>query len=345
MNSAPSPNSESTFQIMNSESKLFTLKFCASSAKLGISINNNYSMFLSYKVSFNLEELHKLNKFFRQFDTIEEIYDFIINIENIEEKISIITEEKYINLKFTLPSISKKQTNTEITFVVPPIEVKESDLILKLCEKVEKIDILEKKVKYLFSMMGKNEKDFYIYEDCEKKIHQNIKKLDSKIITPDDFIIVSFGIKEKLNKMIKDVKLLYRSSRDGDSTQFHTKCDGKENTVTFVKSKNGRKFGGFANKAFHSSNGWISDPNAFVFSLDLKECYYYNNVGNMIYGSSSYGPLWGSGHDLYLASGCMSNTTSTTNQESFDYKNRVNALSGSTNFQVEDCESYELIFE
>ena len=108
MNSAPSPESESTFQIMNSERKLFTLKFYVKSSKLEICISNNYSMYLSYKVSLNVEELHKLNKFFRQFDTVEEIYDFIVNIENAEEKMSIATEDKYINLKITLPNASKK---------------------------------------------------------------------------------------------------------------------------------------------------------------------------------------------------------------------------------------------
>ena len=70
----------------------------------------------------------------------------------------------------------------------------------------------------------------------------------------------------------------------------------------------------------------------------------------MIYGSSSYGPLWGYGSgndlfDLYLASGCLNNTTSTSNQQSFNYLNRVNALTGSSNFQAEDYETYELILE
>ena len=170
------------------------------------------------------------------------------------------------------------------------------------------------------------------------------KNFNTKILVPDDFVTVLTGVKVKLNKTIKDAKLLYRCSKDGDSNQFHSKCDGKKNTVTFVKSKNGRKFGGFANEAFHSNNSWISDTNAFVFSLDLKECYYYKG-NNMIYGSNSYGPLWGNGHDLYLASGCMSNTTSQTVQNSFDYKSRVNALSGASNFQVEEIESYELILE
>ena len=65
----------------------------------------------------------------------------------------------------------------------------------------------------------------------------------------------------------------------------------------------------------------------------------------MIYGSSSYGPLWGAGHDLYLASGCLSNTTSQTNQNFFEFNGETNALSGGKNFQAEDYETYELILE
>ena len=189
--------------------------------------------------------------------------------------------------------------------------------------------------------IGKTEKDFKLYEELRLSI------AESKIVAPEDFLTVQIGIKEKLNKTIKEAKLLYRASRDGDSTQFHSKCDGIENTVTFVKSKNGRKFGGFANKAFNSSDNWISDPNCFVFSLFHKECYYYNN-GYMIYGSSNYGPTWGhvnNGNDLYMASGCLNNTTSQTNQRSFDYKGKSNALSGGTSFQAEDYETYQLILE
>ena len=189
--------------------------------------------------------------------------------------------------------------------------------------------------------MGITEEDFKVFEDAYEKLPIR----ESKIVTPEDFATVQIGIKEKLNKTIKGAKLLYRASRDGDnSNQFHSKCDGIENTVTFVKSKNGRKFGGFANKAFNSSGNWISDPNCFVFSLLHKECYYYNK-GYMIHGGSSYGPIWGSGHDLYMASGCLSNTSSQTNQSSFDYKGKSNALSGSSNFQAEDYETYQLILE
>lgn len=348
MDSNPAPDLQNckTFKIATSDDKSYSLKFSVKSEKIEIYISNNNSIYLSYKASFTIDELHKLNKYFRQFDTINEAYDFLINIEKIEEIINIKVEDKFINLKLSLPHISKAKTQIEINFIIPVVEIKESDLIIKLCEKTEKIDVLEKKINYIFSILRKTEKNFKDYEIMSK----NIKNIESYIVTIDDFATVQIGIREKLNKTIKEAKLLYRASRDGDySTQFHSKCDGKKNTVTFVQAKNGRKFGGFANQAFNSNKGWISDPNCFVFSLFYNECYYYNNNGYMIYGNSSYGPLWGSGSgydfDLYLPSGCLNNTTSTSKQNSFNYLNRVNALTGSGGFQAEDYETYELVLE
>jgi hypothetical protein len=348
MESAPSANYSLKIK---SDNKTYDLKFAIKSDKLDISISNNSSISLSFNAAFTFDELLKLNRYFRQFDTILEIYNFIVNLENIEELIDIKVENKFINLKISIPSVLKNKANNEIIFVLPAVQIKESELIVKLCQEVEKINILEKKINYIFLCIGKTEEDFKTYEETVEKLPQNLKHLstvmESRIVSPEDFATVQIGIKEKLNKTIKGAKLLYRASRDGDKNQFHSKCDGIENTVTFVKAKNGRKFGGFANKAFNSSNQWISDPNCFVFSLLHKECYYYNNNGNMICGNSSYGPLWGggSGHDLYLASGCLNNTTSTTNQNSFDYKGKSNALSGGTSFQAEDYETYQLILE
>ena len=348
MESAPSANYSLKIK---SDNKTYDLQFAIKSDKLDISISNNSSISLSFNAAFTFDELSKLNRYFRQFDTVLEIYNFIVNLENIEELISIKVENKFINLKISIPSVLKNNANNEIIFVLPAVQIKESELIVKLCQEVEKINILEKKINYIFLCIGKTEEDFKTYEETVEKLPQNLKNLtnvwESKIVNPVDFATVQIGIKEKLNKTIKGAKLLYRASRDGDKNQFHSKCDGIGNTVTFVKAKNGRKFGGFANKTFNSSDKWISDPNCFVFSLFHKECYYYNNNGYMIYGSSSYGPLWGggSGHDLYLANGCLNNTKSKTVQSSFDYKGKSNALSGSSNFQAEDYETYQLILE
>ena len=346
MESAPSANYSLK---INSKNKSYNLKLSIKSEKLDLSLSEESSIGLSYNASFTFDELLKLNRYFRQFDSILEIYNFIVNLDKIEELITIEAENKFINLKISIPGVTKNKMSNDIIFVLPAVKIKESELIVKLCQEVEKINILEKKINYIFMCIGKSEEDFKAFEDIYEKLPKTLKHLsnvwESKIVTPEDFVTVQIGIKEKLNKKIKGAKLLYRASRDGDSTQFHSKCDGIENTVTFVKSKNGRKFGGFANNAFNTSNNYISDPNCFVFSLLYKECYYYNNKGNMIYGYSSCGPAWGAGHDLYMASGCLNNTSSSTVQSSFDYKGKSNTLSGSSSFQAEDYETYQLILE
>ena len=67
MSSAPSPNMSKTFslQIVNSDKKLYTLKLSVISNKLEIYIANDDFLALSYKASFQIEDLCKLNRFFR----------------------------------------------------------------------------------------------------------------------------------------------------------------------------------------------------------------------------------------------------------------------------------------
>ena len=199
-------------------------------------------------------------------------------------------------------------------------------------------------------MFRNDRKSFFLFQDFISNFDKSkIEKSD--LVTFEDFIVISSGISNQLNKSIKEIKLLYRTSIDGDlGKKFHSKCDGVKNTVTFIKTINGKRFGGFAHKEWNSNGGWITDKNAFVFSLDFNECYYYNNNGYNIYGNSSYGPCWGYNgnynyYDILLSNRCLSNTSSMTYQNSFNYNGRSNALSGTNNFQVKDYEFYELILE
>ena len=66
--------------------------------------------------------------------------------------------------------------------------------------------------------------------------------------------------------------LKYRASRDGfKASDFHKKCDGIGNTLTVIQAKSGNIFGGFAEKEWHSSSGFVEDPKAFIISLINKE--------------------------------------------------------------------------
>ena len=65
MSSTPSSNTNKSFslQIINSEEKSYTWKLSVVSNKLEIYISNDNFLSLSYKASFQIEDLNKLNNF------------------------------------------------------------------------------------------------------------------------------------------------------------------------------------------------------------------------------------------------------------------------------------------
>ena len=212
MDSAPKPNTKkyNSFKITNSQQQSFTIKFSLIENKYEILITCDSFLALSYKVSLEVNELKKINKFFRQFDTIDEIYEFINGIENLKEKINIQIEDKFLKLNISLPIISKANVNNNIQIILPEMELKEGDLIVKLCEKVNQIDILESKINYLFICLGKSEKDFISFQEFKNNFSLGKINIDSKIInTIDDLFFISIGIKEKLKKTIKDIKKIW----------------------------------------------------------------------------------------------------------------------------------------
>ena len=169
------------------------------------------------------------------------------------------------------------------------------------------------------------------------------KKMISKWIDPEKII--------KFN-------LLFTTNVDGDSSStFHQYCDGIFPTVTVILDTSGRRFGGFSTQSWGQSaagGSYCRAFGSFIFNLSNKHKYdlldTINSCGkNSIYRNNSYGPTFGSSHDLYLASGCKSNTSSycyKTSSSSYDTgNNNLLGNGGQTTFQVSHYEVYSVIFE
>ena len=151
-----------------------------------------------------------------------------------------------------------------------------------------------------------------------EKISQNVEQLNLKFDSHDWFFklewekrygIVSnsnlIGSVENLDwiltqTMKKDrvvsVTNLYNSEEHGFYRQdFHDLVDGRGPQLTLMRSKAGKVFGGFTMK--HWKTPWVvgyeKDPEAFLFSLDLKKKYRIKNSQQAIYVSGSYGPIFG----------------------------------------------------
>ena len=131
----------------------------------------------------------------------------------------------------------------------------------------------------------------------------------------NDSLILTHRECRSLKEMTKVSRenLLFRATRDGFTAQaFHTRCDGKRNTITIIKNNLNHVFGGYASSSQNSSNHSINDPNAFIFSLrragvSFRDKFTVKETQNALYGGSDCGPIFGGGCDIYILN--QSNTT------------------------------------
>jgi hypothetical protein len=150
--------------------------------------------------------------------------------------------------------------------------------------------------------------------------------------------------------------LKYRASRDGfKSTDFHSHCDGISNTLTVIKAKSGNVFGGFTEQEWNSDCEWITDPNAFIFSLVNKEEKPFKVLCSneqAICCNSDYGPCFG-GEGDYIKDICIRTNANICKHNScnFGYSyhhpdylketdKAMNILAGSYKFETVEIEVY-----
>ena len=171
--------------------------------------------------------------------------------------------------------------------------------------------------------------------------------LDSVIIENfEEFNLLYDRLKK--NGHVINFKLLYRKSIDGKSANdFHKKCDGKSNTLILIKTKSGRRFGGFTEAEWDNYSKFKNYKKGFVFSIDNNEIYHNSKGDYNIYCYNNIGPSFRGGpHDFTI-----SNYANMTDQ-SFEYiydkyiKNeRKYVLEGNKNFYVKDYEVYQIELE
>ena len=300
-----------------------------------------------YEGVFNLDNFYKFHKFFRQFDSIEEIFDFLKNI-GLEKITTLIYEKDLIKIKISIPSLIKnKPTNDIILLLVKKDVHSNSNVLLEnLIEKIKEIDILKKKVDYLYNYLDIKEFDIdSMNKFCQLSI-QIFNAINSKIFkSHNEISFINQGISKSLNKSIQKMELIYRASRDGDSSKnFHKICDGKSCTLTIIKTSVGKRFGGFTLGEWSSEHCYIRDDKAFLFSIDDRDFYFIKKEQSeyAIICDKNYGPAFGKGPDFYISSNCRNNS-SYIKQESYDYKGKTDCLVESKKFSATDYEVYQII--
>lgn len=152
--------------------------------------------------------------------------------------------------------------------------------------------------------------------------------------------------------------LLYRANEHGfGAKDFHLRCDNIPKTLTIIQSSNGHVFGGYTDVSWDCSNDYKKSTNAFIFSLinannhPIKVNIDPNESQFAIGCDESEGPIFGEGHDIYIANNCH---VQMQNYSNFPYSYKCpnvmvqpskdkSLLAGSYYFNVSNIEVYKLI--
>ena len=309
---------------------------------------------LIYENKFIFSFFLKINKYFKMFDTLEEIvqdlnelnkkgliklsknikenYDLILNIELNKEQYEIKLE---LLLKDNKISLSKMSQN------------------LDLIEK--KYELLEKENKELKDSLSQYKLSL---DNNEKQLKQliTLHQMNSSImITLEELNLITKQIEKNMNKKVIDIKQLYKGTRDGEGmNNIKQRAFNIENIILLVRSKSGRRFGGFTSLYFEEISGsdyYKSDDKSFVFSLDKKDIYPIVNKDQSMRLSIDRAFMFGP-NDIWIYGNFLSGKSGNglggyTYQRTFDYKGENAALSGINGeyFALQEVEAYQVIYE
>ena len=220
---------------------------------------------------------------------------------------------------------------------------------------VQDISNIEKELKPYIS--AKNEIRG-ILKKCDNYYGQSIKMkmdlmdegIDTDIFkSKEDFNFIKDNIAKRLNKKIKEIKLIYKASSNGDNiNSFNDNCLLVPNILILILTDEKKCFGGFTCSGFEI-NKYKYDPFAFVLSLDNKEIYpilaKYEKMATNCY-EDNFPVIFGS--DIYLGDCFFSNENNIAQEGYYDYtKSKIKGdykINGKKFFCVNELEVYKFDF-
>jgi len=329
---------------------------------------------VEFENSFDLEYI-KENKYFLMCDNIKDVLDEINpQIEN--NKISLIEEEKEFKFTIFLNSQKIKEISFSIAKCIDTISLikdlqKENkslkekvnsleEIVRKNCNDIESLKKqlmlmkLQKKMGH-----GKTESlDTKQAINTETKNHTKYKSYSgmalineikgeiphftgSKIVTTED--------EEVLNKWIdlsgSDLILLFSKSTNGNNLEnFHKLIYDIPETLVFIETSSGIKFGGFTTQTWESSETIKKkkDKFTFMFSFSLKENYKSKEHTNFIEFKNSMGLSFG--RNKFFDSAEEKIIITNLNEGKIQYQNTTfkNINGGETSYKIKDLEVYQI---
>ena len=336
------------YELKDNEQKNYNIEYSYDEKNIYFEIFSKGDIFTEkFFLSLDLNTLKKSCKAFNLLENLLDAFNFIKELIKMN-KVSIKNENNSLNLIMIVPVLLKEE---EIKFSLKKQINSQKDLINDLIQIVKELKNENQKLKAENSEINKrlDALENWKNEIVKKKIEKEKEKFNSKIMNTKEQINL---IKNKFRNRGKDIQrlnLLFSSSKDGDLSQtVHNKIDGKNNILLLIETVKGRKFGGYTNIGFDSSNQCKNDDEAFLISFDKLKT--YDNIkGNcaicccnskLPYFFSNYG-----NHNIRLDNKFFSNVGYTTKKgDCYQTTEDYELNGGEEKFTVKELEYFQIIF-
>ena len=344
-----------SFKIYEQESKekYYLIELWIKEENMVIVLKNYESPIpLTYEGEFSFLNLIKINKYFRMFETLDEI---IQNIVELQSK-GLISISKNLNDNFDfILNVELNKEKIQIKFELLFIDNNQlsqlSNLLILFEKKCTAYELENKELKkYLLDLklkLDKNEEEFSLFK--------NLHKMNSSIIFEiDELTLLMNQIEKNMNQKVNYFKQLYKGTRDGEGMDnIKIRAFNINNILLLVRSKSGFRFGGFTSICFEEISGsdrYKSDDKSFVFSLDRKETYAIIKKEQAMRLSAGRAFMFGP-NDIWVYGNFLSGKNGNklggyTGQDTYDYKGLNAALSGVNKqyFELQEVEAYQVIY-
>ena len=181
---------------------------------------------INFSSKFTLDDLVKESRYFKIFETIEELMPEIKNLCN-ENKIKIKKGKSSISLIIFLPV----KVVEEVYLTIPQAEMDSKKVIADLCSTVNE---LKREIKLLKSI-----------QISEEQLEKNLKSKDILLNEEEKKMVCDWILKRMKSEGKKvNMTLLYKLTTHGDSAgTFHNMCNNKGYTLTLVRNTKGYRGG------------------------------------------------------------------------------------------------------
>ena len=294
--------------------------------------NNKYLIYNEKKLSFKIKKSINNNNGSINFI----LYITLINLQKEKLILNLKKEKVYNSSNANIPnliSILLEQNNN----MIQDISNIEKELKPYISAKNEIREILKKC-------------DNYYGQSIKMKMDLMDEGIDTDIFkSKEDFNFIKDNIAKRLNKKIKEIKLIYKASSNGDNiNSFNDNCLLVPNILILILTDEKKCFGGFTCSGFEI-NKYKYDPFAFLFSLDNKEIYpiiaKYEKMATNCY-EDNFPVIFGS--DIYLGDCFFSNENNIAQEGYYDYtKSKIKGdykINGKKFFCVNELEVYKFDF-